>query len=160
MKNCGFFNETGTPGDIFVGIFTFATIDGHDTSDADVSFSGYLLAAIDKIVGSIQAGKAVDRFVNNSGVITEVKDTFFDGNGGADFRTNLKRFTDQFGLSFEDVKDMSVAALIGKLLIEADDDGTTSSLKRIQRWLKSQGMLDQKVASLGLTAESGSKSKK
>ena len=121
---------------------------GQALETARIDIVGGETEFFDKIVGSIQAGKSVDRFVNNSGVITEVKDTFFDGNGGGDFRENLQRFTDQFGLSFEDVKDMSVAALIGKLLLESTDDATTNSLKRLQNWLRSSGMLDKKVSSV------------
>ncbi|MFV0443961.1 MAG: flotillin family protein [Planctomycetaceae bacterium] len=133
---------------------------GQALKTARIDIVGGETQFFDKIVGSIQASKAVDRFVDNSSVITDVKNTFFDGQGEGDFRENLQRFTQQFGMSFEDVKDLSVAALIGKLLLESDDDGTTSTLKRIQRWVKSQGLLDQKVATLGLAAESVGKPKK
>lgn len=125
---------------------------GKALESARIDIVGGETQFFDKLVGSIQAGKAVDRFVGNSTVVTDVKNTFFDASGVGDFRENLQRFTDQFGLTFEDVKDLSIAALIGKLLLESEDDGTTSRLKRIQQWLKSQGMLDQKVASLGLAA--------
>ena len=104
----------------------------------------------DRIVDSVKAGKSVDRWVNNSQVLTDVKNTFFEGEGNGDFRESLKNFTNKFGMSFEDVKDLTVSALITKMLFEADDEGTTSSLKRLQRFLKSSGMLDKKVASLGL----------
>jgi len=106
----------------------------------------------DKIVDSIKAGKSVDRWVNNSGVLTDVKETFFSGNGNGDFRANLKEFTDHFGLSFEDVKDLSVAALIGKMLVDSDDEGITAGLKKLQRTVTSMGLSDKKVAALGLAA--------
>lgn len=106
----------------------------------------------DKIVDSIKAGKSVDRWVNNSHVLTDVKDTFFAGNGNGDFRANLKQFTDHFGLSFEDVKDLSVAALLGKMLLDSDDDVITAGLKKLQRTVTSMGLSDKKVAALGLAA--------
>ena len=106
----------------------------------------------DKIVDSIKAGKSVDRWVNNSQVLTDVKGTFFSGNGNGDFRSNLKQFTDHFGLSFEDVKDMSVAALIGKMLLDSDNDTITAGLKRLQGTITQLGLSDKKVAALGMAA--------
>src|SRR5690606_13204211 len=106
----------------------------------------------DKIVDSIKAGTSVDRWVNNSHVLTDVKDTIFSGNGNGDFRANLRHFTDHFGLSFEDVKDLSVAALIGRMLLDSDDDAITAGLKKLQRTITSMGLSDKKVAALGLAA--------
>ncbi|TWT51985.1 Inner membrane protein YqiK [Thalassoglobus neptunius] len=104
----------------------------------------------DRIVDSIKAGKSVDRYIGNSEVLTDVKSTFFDGNGSEDFTQNLVGFASQFGMKMEDVKDLSVAALLTKLLVESDNDGTTSSLKRLQRYLKDAGLMDKKVGALGL----------
>jgi flotillin len=112
----------------------------------------------DKIVDSIKAGKSVDRWVNNSNVLTDVKETFFSGNGNGDFRANLRHFTDHFGLSFEDVKDLSVATLIGKMLLDSDDDAITAGLKKLQRTITSMGLSDKKVAALGLAAATEDKS--
>lgn len=109
----------------------------------------------DRIVDSIKAGKAVDRYVNNSQVLTDVKNTFFDGEGSGDFKANLLKFTSQFGLEFKDIKDLSVTALITKLLFEADDEGTTTSLKRMQKFFKNAGLMDKKVGTLGLSMLAG-----
>ncbi len=106
----------------------------------------------DKIVDSIKAGKSVDRWVNNSQVLTDVKSTFFSGSGNGDFRANLKHFTDHFGLSFEDVKDLTVAALLGKMLVDSDNDVITAGLKKLQGTISSMGLSDKKVAALGLAA--------
>ncbi len=112
----------------------------------------------DKIVDSIKAGKSVDRWVNNSQVLTDVKSTFFSGGGNGDFRANLKQFTDHFGLSFEDVKDLSVAALIGKMLVDSTDEGITAGLKKLQGTVSSMGLSDKKVAALGLASLAEEKS--
>jgi flotillin len=104
----------------------------------------------DKIVGSIQAGKSVDRYVNNSEVITDVKNTFFVGDGDGDFKENLMNFTSQFGITLEDVKDLTVSAVLGKMLMESDNDKTTGGLKKLQKYFKNAGLMDKKVATLGL----------
>ncbi|MBX3437123.1 MAG: flotillin family protein [Planctomycetaceae bacterium] len=106
----------------------------------------------DKIVDSIKAGKSVDRWVTNSQVLSDVKNTFFSGNGNGDFRANLQHFTDHFGLTFEDVKDLSVAALIGRMLVDSEDEVITAGLKRLQGTIKSLGLSDKKIAALGLAA--------
>ena len=126
-----------------------AEVVGAALGNARIDIVGGETKFFEKIVDSIQAGKSVDRWVDNSRHLTDVKNTFFDGQVEGDFQENLKRFTSQFGLTFEDVKDMSVAALLGKLLLESDDDGTTSGLKRLQRMLKASGLLDKSVGSLG-----------
>lgn len=104
----------------------------------------------DRIVDSIKAGKAVDRYIGNSQVLTDVKDTFFDGKADGDFRENLLSFTSKFGISLEDVKDLTVSAVLAKMLMESDDDKTTGSLKKLQKYFKNAGLMDKKVATLGL----------
>lgn len=131
-----------------------AEVVGAALGNARIDIVGGETKFFETIVDSIQAGKSVDRWVNNSRVLTDVKNTFFDGTSEGNFAESLQGFVGQFGLTFEDVKDMSVAALIGKLLLESDDDSTTSTLKRIQRYLKSTGMLDKQVSALGLSNSS------
>ncbi len=103
----------------------------------------------DKIVDSIKGGKSVDRFVNNSGVLTDVKNTFFNGNPDY-FRDKLQLFVSQFGMSFDDVKDLSIAALIGTLLTKADSTEDVSDLERLLTMVKGAGLATKKVGSLGL----------
>jgi uncharacterized membrane protein YqiK len=129
-----------------------AEVVGSALKTARIDIVGGETQFFEKIVDSIKAGKAVDRWVHNSEVLSDVKNTFFSGESNGDFRASLRQFTDQFGLSFEDVKDMSVAALIGKMLLDAEDESTTTGLKRLQRFLKSAGLSEKKVAALGLAA--------
>jgi uncharacterized membrane protein YqiK len=121
---------------------------GEALKSARIDIVGGETAFFDKIIDSIKGGKAVDRFVNNSQVLTDVKDTFFDGEG--DFRDKLREFVDHFGMSFEDVKDMSVAALIGKMLLASDDADQKSDLQRMLKLIKGAGLADKRVASLGI----------
>src|SRR5688572_10434601 len=72
----------------------------------------------DQIVGAITKGKQVDRLVNNSQVLESVKDTFFhtDGKGKVDFKVNLQHFVNQFGMTSDDVRNLSVSALLLKMM--------------------------------------------
>ncbi|NLE00778.1 MAG: hypothetical protein GX640_12995 [Fibrobacter sp.] len=73
----------------------------------------------DKIMGSITAGKAVDRMVNNSDVLGDIRSTFFNGDPDY-FKNQLKKFISQFSMSSEDVKNLTVSALIGRMLSQAE----------------------------------------
>jgi hypothetical protein len=127
-----------------------ATIVGEALKNSTIDIVGGESTFFDQIVNSIKGGKIVDRFVNNSDVVTDIKDTFFNGDGEY-FGAQLKQFAGQFGVSFEDVKDLSVAALIGRMIGMADSDDDKSRLEDLLRVFRGTGVAGQKVAALGLT---------
>jgi len=135
-----------------------ATIVGEALKNSTIDIVGGETTFFDKIVGSIKGGKIVDRFVNNSEVITDIKNTFFNGDGEY-FAAQLKQFAGQFGVSFEDVKDLSVAALIGRMISMADSDDDKSRLEDLLRIFRGAGVAGQKVASLGLTSSADAATK-
>ena len=108
----------------------------------------------DSIVGSITSGKQVDRWVGNSQVLQDVKDTFFDGDSDH-FSTQLKNFVDQFGVSSEDVKNLSVAALIGQLMGKTDDESILGQLEGLAGAARQLGVAGNKAASLGWDKPNG-----
>ena len=69
----------------------------------------------DSIVNSITAGKQVDRLVGGSSVLSDVKNVFFSGSPD-EFRGELQKYVETFGISSEDIKNLSVAALIGQMM--------------------------------------------
>jgi uncharacterized membrane protein YqiK len=69
----------------------------------------------DKVIGSIVQGKSVDKLVNNSAVLTDVKRTFVNGDGDY-FKHQIKEFVAKFNLSSGDLKNLTVSALLMKLL--------------------------------------------
>jgi uncharacterized membrane protein YqiK len=89
----------------------------------------------DRIVHSITNGKSIDRMVDNSRALTDVKNTFFSGNGDSDhFKTQLKRFVDQFGMSSEDLKNLTVSAALSRMLSMAkseDDQSVIGQLAQV-----------------------------
>ena len=127
-----------------------AEIVGEALKNSTIDIVGGETTFFDKIVDSIKAGKSVDRFVGNSDVLTDVKNTFFNGDNEY-FAAQLRQFTGQFGVSFEDVKDLSVAALVGRLITMADNEDDKSRLEDLLRVFRGAGVASQKVASLGLT---------
>lgn len=72
----------------------------------------------DKIIGSITQGKSYDRLVNNSEVLTDIKDTFITGNA-EDFEKKLKELMGRFNLTSEDLKNLSIAGAVNKMMRDA-----------------------------------------
>ena len=107
-----------------------AGIVGEALKSARIDIVGGETEFFDKIVDSIKSGKAVDRFVNNSQTVTDVKNTFFDGNPEY-FETKLRDFVGRFNVSSDDVKDLTVAALIVKLMGMTTDDSLLGELNRM-----------------------------
>jgi uncharacterized membrane protein YqiK len=115
--------------------------------NARIDIVGGETTFFDKIVDSVKGGKAVDRFVLSSETLTDMKNTFFNGNPEY-FRQKLEQFVGQFNISAEDLKDLSVAALIAKMMGMADSTETRSELTRLLDMVKGLGMSDKRAATL------------
>lgn len=101
----------------------------------------------EKIVRSIGTGKAVDRAVNNSATLTDIKTTFFNGDP-EHFKAQLAQWVKDFGIKTEDLKNLTVAALLGKLIASAEDDGVKSTIKSALALVKEKGLGEVKAASV------------
>ena len=104
-------------------------------------------AFFDQITSAVQGGKAIDRFVYNSRVATGIKDTFFDGNP-AYFYDQLRSLVDQFGLDADGVKDLSIAALIAKMLGMASTDELRGQLTSLLGAAGTANLAGQKASTL------------
>jgi hypothetical protein len=80
-----------------------------------------------QISNAIKGGKAIDRFMNNSQVATDVKNTFFPGDPDS-FKDNLGRLMGQFNMNPTEVKDLSIAALMAQLLTKGSGPGLQSQV--------------------------------
>ncbi len=101
----------------------------------------------EQITNAVKGGKAIDRFVYNSKVATDIKDTFFDGNADY-FRDQLAGLIKQFNLDTDGVKDLSIAALIAKLLGMAKTDDVRSQLTGLLSIAGTANVADQKAGRL------------
>ncbi len=114
----------------------------------------------DQITSAVKGGKAIDRFVYNSKVATDIKDTFFDGNAEY-FRDQLTELIQQFNLDTDGVKDLSIAALIAKMMGMASTDDVRSQLTSLLSVAGTANVADQKAGRLlAATAPAASNGKK
>ena len=128
-----------------------ASVVGEALKTARIDIVGGESTFFEQIVNAVKGGKAVDRYVHSSEVLTDVKNTFFNGNPEY-FHDKLESLVAQFNLSTEDVKDLSVAALIGRMLSLSSSDETRNELMRLLGLAKSVGVSDKSVSSMKLAS--------
>jgi len=98
-----------------------AVVIGEALKTAKIDIVGGETQFFDRITNAITTGKVVDRTVQNSEVLDDVKETFFNGDP-AYFKAQITDWIDQYGISTEDVKNLSISALLGKLIGESSGE--------------------------------------
>jgi len=98
----------------------------------------------EKIVRSIGTGKSVDRMVQNSATLTDIKETFFNGDP-EHFKTQLRQWVADFGLKTEDLKNLTLSALLAKLVASTDDAGVKNAIKSALALVKEKGLGEVKA---------------
>ena len=124
-----------------------ATMVAEALQQANIDIVGGDNKFFDSIVNSITAGKQVDRLVGESSVLSDIKSTFFNGNPDK-FRDELQNYIEMFGISSEDVKNLSVAALIGRMMGLTGDTNVLSQLQNMIGMANKAGISNEKVSRL------------
>ncbi len=95
-----------------------AKVVGEALKSANIDIVGGETQFFDRITNAITNGKVVDRTIDNSKTLDDVKETFFNSDPDY-FKSQLATWLDDFGVSSEDMKNLSVSALLGKLIGES-----------------------------------------
>jgi hypothetical protein len=101
----------------------------------------------EKIVRAVGHGKSVDRMVSNSETLTDIKNTFFNGDSDY-FRSQLRQWIDDFGINSEDVKNLTISALLGKLMASTSDTKMLSVMSSALALAKNQGLGEAPASSV------------
>jgi hypothetical protein len=101
----------------------------------------------DKIVKAVGNGKSVDRLIDNSHALTDVKNTFFNGDSDS-FKTQLRQWISDFGIKTEDIKNLSIAALLAKLISSTNDSSLQAVMHSALAMAKGAGLADSPAASV------------
>ncbi len=120
---------------------------GEAMKSAKIEIVGGESQFFDKITQAIGNGRAVDRLVANSQVLSDVKETFFNGDPEY-FKGQLRGLVDQFGVSSEDVKNVTVAALLGRLMGLGPDTATLNKLQSLVGAASRFNLADQPAAAV------------
>ena len=95
----------------------------------------------EKIVRAVGNGKSVDRMLNNSETLSDIKNTFFNGDPEF-FRSQLAQWVKDFGIKTEDLKNLTITALLGRMIASSQESGLQSLLKSAQSMAKENGLSD------------------
>jgi flotillin len=117
---------------------------------ANIDIVGGEQQFFDQIIRSITQGKSIDRLVNNSGVLTEVKENLLEGNGSSVI-DKIKGIITQLGLSSEDIKNLSIANLLLQMSKDTDDKSLKGMLAKLMEAAKQAGLSNKPVSVLGLS---------
>jgi flotillin len=101
----------------------------------------------EKIVRAVGNGKSVDRLVNNSQTISDIKNTFFNGDS-EHFKTQLRQWINDYGITSEDIKNLTISALLAKLMSSTSDSSVLSMLSSALSAAKSNGLADAPASSV------------
>ncbi|WP_373057576.1 SPFH domain-containing protein [Zunongwangia sp. H14] len=103
----------------------------------------------DQIIGQITRGKGIDRLVQNSSNVQDLKDSIL---GSEDIKGNLltkvREFSHKYGISSEDIKNFTIASLLMELKQKSNDPNEQTMLGNLFNLAKGLGLSDKKVAAL------------
>ncbi len=107
---------------------------------------------INNVMNAINRGKSMDRLIDNSQHLGDLKTALIgNGNGhntgSSGLLSKVKHFISESGLKTEDIKNLSIAALLLKLHNKAGEDDK-SALSGLIDQVRTLGIGDQKIAGL------------
>lgn len=114
---------------------------GEALKHANIDIVGGENDFFEKVVRAVGAGKSVDRLVHNSRTLTDIKNTFFNGDGDH-FKAQLRRWIDDFGIATADLRNLTVAALLGRLLASSQDPSVKGLLRAALETARTSGLAD------------------
>ena len=127
-----------------------AQVLGEAMKSAKIDIIGGESMFFNQIAGSVAKGKSIDAFINGSEVATDIKAAFLSTDGGNSFKENVGQLLKSFNLTSEDVKNITVSALLFKMMGSAEDEGIKNSLRQMMSVAKSAGLDNETPRSLGL----------
>lgn len=119
-----------------------ASVLGEAMKSAKVEIIGGETQFFDRITSAIGTARAVDRMVEGSRTLTDVKETFFNGDPDY-FKAQFKGLVDQFGMTSEDTKNLTISALLIKMLSLNPDPGTQGKLTSLIGAMARFGLTEQ-----------------
>lgn len=116
---------------------------------AKIDIVGGEQAFFDKITGAITQGKTVDRTVNNSQILSDLRGQLIDPNGKP-LLQQLKEIFAESGIKSDDVRNLSVAVFLSRLMQKTEDPVKRSNLQQMLDLAKSSGIGNNSVQDLGI----------
>lgn len=126
-----------------------ATVLAEALKAANIDIVGGEQQFFDRISQAITQGKYVDRLVDNSSTLNDIKHNLLD-NGNGSLAEKFRKLIQQTGMKTEDVKNMTVSALIFQLMDKSKDAGQKNMLQNLLGTVTQMGLADKTVGAVGL----------
>ncbi len=127
-----------------------AKVLGEAFKEANIDIIGGESMFFNQIAGAIANGKSIDGLVNNSKVLSDIRHTFLGSEGGSDFKHKIGELLKSFNVTSDDVKNLTISAILFKLMGKADNADLKSNLQQMMSIAKSAGLDKETPRSLGL----------
>ena len=109
-----------------------ARVMGEALKSANIDLVGGEQDFFDRVVSSVSQGKVVDRLVDNSQTITDVKNTFFNGDPDH-LKNKLTGWIKASGLKSEDVKNLTISALLASMVSKTEDNSLRGLMRAAEK---------------------------
>lgn len=126
--------------------FAQADVIGEALKAANIDIVGGETMFFEQIVGQITKAKGIDRLVKHSDNIQDIKEAIL---GSDDVKGNLlekiKEFTDHYGISSEDIKNLTISKLLLDLQNRATSNEDSNNFKNLFNLANALGLGDKKL---------------
>jgi len=123
-----------------------ADVIGQALKSSNIDIVGGETMFFDQIIGQITKSKGIDRLVNHSDKLTQVKDAIL---GSDDVQGNLlgkiKDFATQYGIGSEDIKNLTISKLLLDLQSKASSTDEQNNFGNLFNLAKALGLGDKKL---------------
>ncbi|NQX84972.1 MAG: flotillin family protein [Flavobacteriaceae bacterium] len=123
-----------------------AQVIGEALKAANIDIVGGETMFFNQIIGQITKSKGIDRLINHSDTITDVKDAIL---GSDDVKGNLldkiKDFAQKYGISSEDIKNITVANLLVHLKSKTSDSSELNLFENLSNLAKGLGLSNKTI---------------
>jgi len=127
-----------------------ALVLGEALKSAKIDIVGGEQEFFDRITGSITKGKMLDRTIDNSDALSKIKSQLLDDVNGATFIDKIRTLVADSNIKSEDVKNLTISALITKMITKTNDTKRKGLLGQFLDLANQFGVANVSSDSLGL----------
>lgn len=127
-----------------------AVVLGEALKSAKIDIVGGEQEFFDRITGSITKGKMLERTIDNSDTLSKVKSQLLDDVEGETFIDKIRTLVADSNIKSEDVKNLTISALITKMIAKTSDEKRKGLLGQFLDLANQFGVANVSSDSLGL----------
>jgi len=127
-----------------------AMVLGEALKSAKIDIVGGEQEFFDRITGSITKGKMLDRTIDNSDALSKIKSQLLDDVDGETFIDKIRTLVSDSNIKSEDVKNLTISALITKMITKTNDTKRKGLLSQFLDLANQFGVANVSSDSLGL----------